>query len=211
MTSDWIDISLPLASGMVTWPGDPPVSIERFEEIDAGEAANVSRLEMGAHTGTHVDAPVHFVQGAPGIDSMPLSATIGPARVLDIADPVSVKPAELERHAVQPGERILLKTLNSDRWSNTFVEDFVYISQEGARHLVERGARTVGIDYLSVGGFHHDAVETHVALLEAGVWIIEGLDLSRVSPGRYALCCLPLRIIGGDGAPARAAVRPLEL
>jgi arylformamidase len=209
MAHDWIDISLPLTGGMVTWPGDPPVTIERFEEIAAGGAANVSRLAMGAHTGTHIDAPVHFIPGAPGVDSMPLEATIGPARVISVEDPVSVKPAELERHAVQPGERLLLRTRSSGRPPNEFTEDFVYISREGAHHLVERGVRTVGIDTLSVGGFRQDAVETHVILLQAGVWIIEGLDLSGVTPGRYELCCLPLRIVGADGAPARAVVRRL--
>jgi arylformamidase len=209
----WIDVSVPISSGMVHWPGDPEVKITRASAISEGDDANVSHLDFGAHTGTHMDAPVHFLDGEAGIDTMPLDATIGPCRVLAIADGVSVKADELERHAPQRGERLLLKTRNStDAWPRApeFAEDFVYIAHDGAQLLADRGVRTVGVDYLSVGGFEHDAVETHVALLRAGVWIIEGLDLSAIEPGHYELCCLPLRIAGSDGAPARALLHPAQ-
>ena len=207
----WVDVSVRLRSGMVHWPDDPPVRIELTSDIERGDVANVSRIDMGSHTGTHMDAPLHFVRGGKGLDEMPLDATIGRARVIEIHDPESVKPNELRLHGISRGERILFKTQNSARaWQkDAFVEDFVYVSQEAARYLAGCKIQTVGIDYLSVGGFFRDGVETHQALLEAGVWIIEGLDLSQVEPGEYELICLPLKIEGSDGAPARAILRAL--
>jgi len=211
MTEDWIDISVPLRTGMVHWPDNPPVSIERFLSIERGDAANVSKLTMGAHTGTHMDAPIHFFPNGKGIDAMPLSAAIGRARVIEIHDPTSIKPADLYPYQIQRGERILFKTNNSNRcWqTNDFVEDFVYISQEAAFYLAAQQVQTVGVDYLSVGGFRKDGVETHHALLEAGIWIIEGLNLSQVQSGIYELICLPLKIEQSDGAPARAILKPI--
>lgn len=209
MANEWIDVSVPLRTDMVHWPTDPAVTIARVRAIAAGASADVSHLDMGAHTGTHMDAPVHFVPGAPGIDALPLDAVIGQARVIAIADPVSIMAAELRPLDLLPGERLLFKTLNSERcWqSDSFVEDFVYVSAEAAGFLVERGVRTVGVDYLSVGGYFRDGPETHETLLRAGVWIIEGLNLGAVQPGVYDLICLPLRIAGCDGAPARAVLR----
>jgi arylformamidase len=211
MSASWIDVSVPLRTGMVHWPDNPPVRIERAMDLEHGDAATVSSMAMGVHTGTHMDAPVHFQRGGAGIDQMPLEATLGLARVVEIQDPVSIKRAELEAAGLQPGERILFRTRNSERcWkTDDFVEDFVFISQEAARYLVERGVRTVGVDYLSVGGFREDAEATHLALLQGGVWVIEGLNLSPVRAGTYELVCLPLRIAGGDGAPARAVLRPV--
>jgi arylformamidase len=212
MTEDWIDVSVPLRTGMVHWPDDPPVSIEREQDIERGDVATVSSLSMGAHTGTHIDAPLHFFRTGKSIDTMPLTATLGRARVIEIHDPESIKPDELRPHEIQRDERILFKTRNSARcWqTDDFVEDFVYISPEAARYLAAQRVQTVGVDYLSVGGFFRDGVETHHALLEAGIWIIEGLNLSSVAPGIYELVCLPLKIEGGDGAPARAILRLAE-
>jgi arylformamidase len=160
-----------------------------------------------------MDAPVHFFRTGKGIDTMPFTATIGQARVIEIHDPVSITPAELSPHQLQRGERVLFKTSNSARcWqSDDFVKDFVYISQEAARYLAAQQVQTVGIDYLSVGGFFKDGVETHHALLEAGIWIIEGLNLSKIAPGIYELICLPLKIQGGDGSPSRALLRSVEV
>lgn len=210
MTAAWIDISVPIYSGMVHWPDNPAVRIERIQALSRGDAANVSKLEMGAHTGTHMDAPRHFLADGAGLDEMPLDATIGPARVIRIEHPQAILPAELEGHSLQPGERVLFRTQNSERcWkSNQFVEEFVYIGAAAAQFLVQRQVRTVGIDYLSVGGYVHDGVETHQSLLGAGIWLIEGLNLSAVKPGDYELVCLPLRVVGADGAPARAILRP---
>jgi arylformamidase len=209
MTSTWIDVSVTLKTGMVTWPGDPPARISQALSLERGDPCTVSLLEMGAHTGTHMDAPAHFVAGGMGIDSMPVDAAIGPARVIAIDDRESITLDELEPHQVEPGERILFKTHNSDRsWETAaFAEDFVYLSAPAARYLVERRVGLVGIDYLSIGGFRVDGVETHQALLRAGIWVIEGLCLGQVRPGRVELVCLPLKIAGGDGAPARALVR----
>jgi arylformamidase len=205
----WIDVSVSLRSGMVHWPDNPPVRIERALSIEHGDAANVSEVAMGAHTGTHMDGPIHFVREGRRLDEMPLTATIGRARVIEIRDPESIKPGELYPHGLRRNERILFKTQNSARrWSSAdFVEDFVYVSQEAARYLAGCGIRTVGVDYLSVGGFRKDGEETHRALLEAGIWVIEGLDLSEVEPGEHELVCLPIKIEHSDGAPARAILR----
>lgn len=207
----WIDISARLRSGMVHWPDDPPVRIERVLDIEQGDIANVSEISMGSHTGTHMDAPLHFIRGGIGLDEMPFTTTIGRARVIELHDPESVKPDALEPYGIRRGERILFKTRNSARnWpSAAFIEDFVYVSQEAARYLADCAIQTVGIDYLSVGGFHKDGVETHQALLEAGIWVIEGLDLSRVEPGEYELVCLPIKVEQSDGAPARAILRAI--
>ena len=207
----WIDISVRLWSGMVHWPDNPPVRIERMLDMEHGDVANVSKISMGSHTGTHMDAPLHFIRGGKGLDEMPFTATIGRARVIEIHDPESVKPDDLYLHEIRRGERILFKTQNSARgWASAaFIEDFVYVSQEAARYLAACEIQTVGIDYLSVGGFYRDGLETHQELLEAGIWIVEGLDLSRVEPGEYELVCLPIKVEESDGAPARAILREI--
>ena len=211
MASPWIDVSVTLKTAMVNWPGDPPVRFSHVLSLERGDPCTVSLLEMGAHTGTHMDAPAHFVRGGIGIDEMPPDAAIGLARVIAIHDRESIKVDELAQHSLQRGERILFKTYNSEHcWdTDSFVEDFVYLSAPAAQYLVERQVRLVGIDYLSVGGFRADGVEAHQALLNAGIWVIEGLNLKQVRPGRVQLVCLPLKIAGGDGAPARALVRQL--
>jgi len=210
-TQNWIDISVPVFTGMVHWPDNPPIQIERVMSMDKGDSCNASKMAMGVHTGTHMDAPIHFIAGGAGTDQIPLTATIGPARVIEISDTESIKPGELQSHDLKQGERILFKTINSTRcWhTNDFVKDFVYISHEAAQYLAERKVQTVGVDYLSVGGFYKDGTETHAALLGGGVWIIEGLNLSQVQAGNYELICLPLKIVDCDGEPSRAILRPL--
>lgn len=208
MPGEWIDISVPLRSGMVHWPDNPPVKIERIRDMARGDRCNVSALSMGSHTGTHMDAPLHFIASGQSLDQMPPEAAIGPAQVIEIRDAESIKPAELSRRKLEPGGRVLFKTANSARsWKTpAFDENFIYISKEAAAYLVRQKIRVVGVDYLSVG-FRKDGLETHQILLAAGVWIIEGLNLERVRPGRYELLCLPLKIEGSDGAPARALLR----
>ena len=205
----WIDISVPLYTGMAHWPDNPPVRIERMMDLARGDAANVSKIELGAHTGTHMDAPRHFLADGAGIDEMPFDATIGSARVIRIEHPQAIFPEELEAHHLQAGDRVLFRTQNSERCWNTdqFIEDFVYISAAAAQFLADRQVRTIGVDYLSVGGYVHDGVATHQILLSAGIWLIEGLNLSAVQAGTYELICLPLRIAGADGALARAILR----
>ena len=206
----WIDISVPIREAMVRWPSDPPVSIKRVTDIEQGDTSNLSVISMGAHSGTHVDAPIHFVKEGKGVDNIPLDTVIGRARVIEIRDPESIKPEELVQYRIRRNERILFKTENSSHvWQkDEFVEDFVFISDAAADFLVDRGVRLVGVDYLSVGSFKHGGSYVHKTLLSGGIWIIEGLNLSNVTPGKYDLICLPLRIVAGDGAPARAILKP---
>ena len=208
-SSRWLDISVPLRNAMVHWPSDPAVRIENVKDMEHGASSTVSMISMGSHTGTHMDAPLHFIRQGIGIDKMPLDTTVGRARVIEIQDTESIKPEELHQYRIRSGERILFKTRNSLRvWqTDTFIEDFVFISKEAARFLTEHKVRVIGVDYLSVGGFKRDGTETHRTLLEGGIWIIEGLDLSRVKPGKYDLICLPLKLDQGDGTPARAILR----
>jgi arylformamidase len=210
-TNSWIDISVPLYPGMVHWPGDPEFEAELASSLDRGDVCNVTKVSTSVHIGTHMDAPRHFLRNGVGIEQVPLDAVIGPCRVVEIRDQEAVKPAELQTHNLQPGERVLFKTRNSSRaWKTAeFIKDFVYISKEAAQFLADRQARTIGVDYLSVGGFFKDGAETHDILLGAGVWIIEGLNLSGVEPGPFELICLPIKLQGCDGAPARAVLRPL--
>lgn len=194
---------------MVVWPGDPPVRIEKAFDLDHGDECNISKVSMGTHSGTHMDAPLHYIKGGKGLDEMPFDASIGPARVIEILDEESITVEELIRHGICQGERILFKTRNSSRcWDkDVFFEDFVYISPKAAEFLIDRRVRTVGIDYLSVGGFDPGGARTHFVLLEAGIWVIEGLNLSALEPGKYHLICLPLKMLKSDGAPARVIVK----
>jgi arylformamidase len=216
--NNWIDISVPLRNGMVAWPGDAPFEITPMLEIAKDDQCNLSQISTSAHIGTHMDAPRHYLAGAVGIEAMPIAASIGRARVIEIQDPEAIRTPELEPHRLAKGERVLFKTRNSAHcWkTDRFQEQYVYIPPMTARYLAERGVQTVGVDYLSVGGFQmggleNGGAETHRILLQAGIWIIEGLNLEHVEAGAYELICLPLRIIGGDGAPARAVLRKLVL
>jgi len=213
INSEWIDISVPLRNGMVTWPGDAKFERTSTLQMAQGDPCNLSQISTTAHIGTHMDAPRHFLADGAGIETMPIAATMGRARVIEIADPEVIRTSELEPHHLAKGERILFKTKNSrDCWkTDQFQEKYVYIEPEAARYLAQRGIQTVGVDYLSVGGFKSGGPETHRILLGAGIWIIEGLDLEHVEPGEYELFCLPLKIIGSDGAPARAVLRKLTL
>jgi arylformamidase len=208
----WLDISVPVYSGMVNWPSDPPVKISRHKDMNLGAGNNLSVLSMSAHTGTHMDAPLHFIKDGEGIDTVPLDAVMGPCRVIEIKAQDAVWPDDLRPYRIRKGERILLKTRNSTRsWkTEQFDTQFVYIPKETSQYLVDRGVRTLGVDYLSVGGYKKDGSETHRILLGARIWIIEGLNLAKIKPGRYDLLCLPLKLRGLDGAPARALLRLRE-
>ena len=213
MNSEWMDVSVALRNGMVTWRGDAKFERTSTLQMAQGDPCNLSQLSTTAHIGTHMDAPRHFLAEGAGMETMPIAATMGRARVIEIADPEVIRTSELEPHHLAKGERILLKTKNSAYcWkTDQFQEKYVYILPETARYLADRGIQTVGVDYLSVGGFKSGGPETHRILLGAGIWIIEGLDLEHVEPGEYELFCLPLKIIGSDGAPARAVLRKLTL
>jgi arylformamidase len=209
------DISLTISPDLPTWPGDPKIMVERFSKMEEGAACNVSQISACVHAGTHVDAPYHFLGGqAKTIDQIPLSILTGRTYLLHLPDEVDlITPEVLIRAGVPPRtRRLLFKTRNSAYWddesnrfgeNNRFREDFVAISPEGAKFIVNHGIKLVGVDYLSVAPFAQPG-PTHEILLQAGIVVIEGLNLSQVSQGRYSLYCLPLKIAGADGAPARA-------
>jgi arylformamidase len=200
MPGAWIDISTPLGAGMPVWPGDPPLRFTRVAAIGRGDGCDVTAVSMCLHTGTHVDAPRHYIEGGTGIDGMPLDATIGAARVITIRDRRAIRLAELRPYRIRRGERLLFRTAR-------LATGYVALARDAAVYLAERGVRALGIDALSIGGPDEDGDEVHRILLAAGVWIIEGLELTRVRAGRYELVCLPLNIPAADGAPARALLR----
>ena len=201
------DISLPISESSVVWPGDPPVRLTKLKSIEEGGSSTVTRLDMSAHTGTHVDAPCHFVLGAPSVDTLDLDVLVGPARVVQAMGVDALSANVLDDLGIPVGtERVLFRTRNSEFWARserTFERDFVAVTEDGGQWLIDRGARLVGVDYLSVAPFGNTG-PTHRLFLSAGTILLEGLNLSAVAPGEYQLYCLPLKIAGGDGAPARA-------
>ena len=203
-----IDVSLPIRSGMVTYEGDPPVDITERLSIARGDVANVSNLSLGSHTGTHIDAPVHFIDGAPTLDDVPLDVLMGDVLIVE-TDAAPLVTAQDCEALVPPGtDRVIFKTRNSRLWrQGRFSRDYVAIDAAAARWLVDHRVRLAGIDYLSIEAFAAAGHPVHKTLLGAHVVILEGLDLSAVSPGRYELICLPLKIAAGDGAPCRALLK----
>jgi len=207
------DVTVPIRHGMPIYEGDPPVDIKAASALASGDSANVSFLHFGAHTGTHVDAPAHFIEGANKIDSLPLDVLIGPARVVRVPDDRTEIDADfLATCHLDQVERILFHTRNSGFWHEGFRKDFTHLLPEAAEMLVSRGVKLVGTDYLSIEKFHSGHHRTHIALLSSGVVIVEGLNLAEVPVGDYELICLPLKIAegAGDGAPARAVLRTLS-
>jgi arylformamidase len=203
-----LDISRPIFTGMAIYPRNPPVEIAPAKRIAKGDSSNVSLLTLGSHTGTHVDAPLHMDDSGAGVDEVSLDAMIGPAIVVDIPDSVrAIGAADLENR-IGNHVRVLLRSRNSARFaaSGVFEEDFTYLAPDGAALLVERGVRFVGVDALSVEQYHAGHHRSHDVLLRAGVAVVEGLALVNVAPGEYQVVCLPLRIRGCDGAPARVVL-----
>jgi len=201
------DISLTISPNLPVWPGDPPIVLEQIESMEKGAHANVSRLNVGVHIGTHVDAPHHFMNDGRTIEKLSLDVLTGPCYVTQLPDGVEAITAEALDGISLPADtmRILFGTSNSRLWSRgemEFQEGFVAVTEDGANWLVDRGIRLVGVDYLSVAPYG-DSVPTHTILLQAGVVVIEGLDLSAVPRGFYDLYCLPLKLLGSEGAPAR--------
>jgi len=210
----WYDISVPLKQGMTTFPTDPvKPRIYRLSDVALGSKVTMSMIEIISHTGTHIDSPLHFIPGGSTISDMPLDATIGPARVIEIKDQEKIKVPELKQHNIKKGERLLFKTRNSPKTyeSEKFEEDYVYFDVAAAEYLVEKGVRLVGLDCITIGHFKEpDSLnKTHITFLQAGVYILENCALGHVPPGEYELLCLPLLMYHGDAGPSRAILRPL--
>jgi arylformamidase len=206
------DVSVPIRTGGVVYPGNPVISITPQQAISQGAGANVSRVDFGSHTGTHVDAPKHFFDDGAGVDQLSLDTLVGPARLLAFDDSVtSIGEADLRKHDLAGVERVLLKTRNS-AWlasgSPEFHPDYTYLAPDGAAYLAQLGVKLVGVDYLSVEQFHSGHHLTHRTLLERGIIIVEGLLLSTPPAGDYTLICLPILLAGLDGAPSRAILIP---
>lgn len=201
------DISLLISQDLPIWPGQPNIQLERIKKIEQGDNSNVSRIDMSVHTGTHVDAPYHFLPEGKTVERLQLKALTGRAYVMYLPDAETITASVLEKADIPPRtRRLLFKTRNSKYWADKdshFQSNFVGISEDGAEFLVKRGVKLVGVDYLSVAPYKNSR-PTHEILLKAGVVVVEGLNLSEINQGRYTLYCLPLKLDGSDGAPARA-------
>jgi len=203
-----VDVSVLLAPGLAIYPGNPAFELAPVKRIAEGASSNVSRLVMGTHTGTHVDAPRHFFDDKPGVDALALELLVGRARVIDLPHRGGITEAHLAAAGLREDLRVLLRTPNSALWNGeAFHTDYTYLTEGGARFLVDQGVKVVGVDYLSVEQFGASGAPAHHALLGNGVVIIEGLDLSEAEAGQYEMYCLPLKIKDGDGAPARVVLK----
>jgi arylformamidase len=205
------DITLPIEEGMIAYPGNPETRVRPHSRIADGDDANVTELSFGSHTGTHVDAARHFIEGGQAVDALPLDTLIGEAVVVELPRNITaIGAAELEAAGVAGATRVLLRTRNAELLGQQeFSEDFAYLTGNGAAYLVEQGVRLVALDYLSVEAYDADEPAAHRTLLEKEVIVVEGVDLRDVPAGRYELLCLPLKVKGIDGAPLRAVLREL--
>ena len=204
----FLDVSVPLAADVPTYPGNPPFELQPITRIANGDSSNVSRLIMGTHAGTHVDAPRHFFDDGGGADTLSLELLIGRARVVDLPRRGGITAEDLAAVGLREDLRVLLKTPNSAFWNGgAFRQEYTHLTESAARYLAAQGVKVVGVDYLSVEEFKKAGAPAHRALLSQGVVIIEGLDLSDVEPGMYEMYCLPLRISSADGAPARVVLK----
>lgn len=204
----FLDVSVPLTVGIPTYPGNPVFQFEPVKRLSNGDSANVSRIVMGTHAGTHVDAPLHFFDDGAPTEALPLDLLIGRARVVDLPRRGGITADDLAATGLREDLRVLFKTPNSAFWNGgEFRSDYTHVTESGARYLVDQGVKVVGVDYLSVEEFKKPGAPAHRALLSQGVVIIEGLNLSDVEPGMYEMYCLPLRVAGADGAPARVVLK----
>lgn len=203
-----IDVSVPLDASLPTYPNNTPFTLEPIKRLARGDSSNVSTLHMSAHSGTHVDAPRHFFDDRPGTDALPLEMLMGRARVIELSTRKGITASDLAPFDLSDDVRVLLKTFNSRLWgSPEFHTDFVGVAESGAKYLVEHGIKVVGVDYLTVEVYKTPGAPAHHVLLGAGTIVIEGLNLRDVEPGIYDMYCLPLRVVGADGAPARVVLR----
>jgi arylformamidase len=224
--TEWIDISIPFRNGMLYWPSDPVPKIVRMKDANAGDKVTLTDLHFISHSGTHIDAPLHFIRNGVSIDKMPLDTAVGIARVIEIKDQESIKPEELKLHNIQKGERILFKTKNSS-WiydTDEFHKKYVFLTPESAEYLVTRGIRLVGLDYITVSAYETENEyasipeyqaksgihRTHRALLGNGIYIMENINLVKAKAGYYELIALPIRLENGDAGLTRAILIPLN-
>jgi arylformamidase len=203
-----IDVTVPLDVRLPTYPGNTPFTLEANKRLARGDSSNVSTLHLSAHAGTHVDAPRHYFDDGPGAEALPLEMLLGRTRVVEIRSQLGIGAEELVDLDLSGELRVLFKTVNSRFWeSPDFRHDYVGVTPSGAERLIAGGIKVVGVDYLSVEQFKTPGAPAHRVLLGAGAVVIEGLDLREVEPGIYDMLCLPLRIVGADGAPARVLLR----
>ncbi|HOW72969.1 MAG TPA: cyclase family protein [Phycisphaerae bacterium] len=205
---NWIDITRTLKPGIVHWPGDLAFELRRVATLTGPSTANLSEIHTNVHAGTHVDAPLHYIDGGMDVASLPLERLCGPATVVDVAQEGDVTAEDIHRASIPPGDRVLLRTTSGRLWSkSTFDQQFFALTADAACLLVEIGTPLVGVDYLSVDRFDAGDAPVHRILLGAGVIILEGLDLDTAPAGRYELIALPMKIAGADGSPIRAMIR----
>ena len=203
-----IDVSVPLDANLPSYPGNTPFSLEAVKRIAHGDSSNVSSLHLSAHSGTHVDAPRHFFDNGLGVDRLPLEMLVGRARVIEVTSRRGISADELAGADLSEDVRVLIKTHNSRLWgSPEFHRNYSGVTESGAKHLIDHGIKVVGVDYLSVEEFKKPGAPAHRVLLGGGTIVIEGLNLRDVEPGVYEMFCLPLRVVGADGAPARVVLR----
>src|SRR5208283_1987914 len=204
------DITLPITNDLPVWPGDPSVSLTMNTSIAKGDGCNVTGIQMGAHTGTHIDAPYHFLQDGATIDSIPLETFMGRCVVIEVDSEVSIQKKDILKYDIAGQSRVLVKTRNSQIWTGAFKSfdtNYVSLGKDAAQYLVEMKVLLVGIDYLSVESFNSPDSSVHKLLLMHNIIILEGLNLSGVKAGLYELFCLPLKLMGCEGAPARVILR----
>ena len=204
-----VDVSVLLSPGLATYPGNPAFELSPVKRLAEGGSSNVSRLTLGTHTGTHVDAPRHFFDDKRGVDALALELLVGRTRVIDLPHRGGITEGHLAGAGLREDLRVLLRTPNSALWNSheAFHADYTFLTEGGARFLVDQGVKVVGVDYLSVEQFKKPGAPAHHVLLGNGVVIIEGLDLSDAEAGQYEMYCLPLKIKDGDGAPARVVLK----
>jgi arylformamidase len=202
-----IDISIEISENMVLWEGDAGVKARRVMSLAKGDAYNLTRFYMSVHQGTHIDAPLHFLEDGSSTDCFPLDAMVGPVQVVQVDESIDlITKTVLEQCTIHTDcKRILFKTKNSIYWKSgdqNFHRNYCGITSDGARYLAELGMQLVGLDYLSISPLV-DLEEPHRILMRKRVVILETLNLSEVEPGRYTLYCLPLKLVGTEGSPAR--------
>lgn len=203
------DISAPISNKLPVWPGDPSVSIIQRKAFSTGDHCNVTEIHMGTHAGTHIDAPLHFIEGGAAVDAIPIDICIGPCLVIELDSKDVISREDLRKNRLSGHSRVLLKTRNSELWANdnSFHMNYVALGLSAAQYLIETGVVLVGIDYLSIEAYQSPGSRVHTLLLQNNIVVVEGLNLSSVKPGEYELICAPIRLMGAEAAPARVFLR----